>query len=97
MVAHVLVALADAGLAGVVSWSAGADMGRVSVRDHGREVAFIAIDRGRAKVLNEVRRQYGHGAARLPSHPLYPAPIEHPFVVQLLDVCATANDLERVS
>ena len=88
---RVVHALASAGLTGSVSWSAGVDMGRVAVLEGRREVAFIAVDRGRAKVLNEVRNQYGHGVARLPSHPLYPAPVEHPFVAKLLAVCAPVN------
>jgi len=88
--ATIIAALADLGITGISDWYCGPGMGRVSIVENGCEIAYICND-GRAKVLNEVRAQYGHGLARRSSHPLYPMPIERPFIIKLLAACDAAN------
>jgi len=62
-------ALTDAGHEAVIAWKSGT-MGRVNVGD----IAIVVENNG-AHVTAASKSRRGHGAARLPMHPLYPAPI----------------------
>jgi hypothetical protein len=88
----VVAALQAEGLQTRIAWQAyGGELGRVSIVVGKTEVAFIRVQNGRASVPTEVQAQYGHGNARLPSHPLYPAPISNPLIERLIAACEAVN------
>jgi hypothetical protein len=84
--AEVAEDLIDAGLDAKVEWASGT-MGSVKVGG-----AEIIVERGRAFLSRASRARYGHGNARLPSHPLYPAPISHPLCAAIEAVLADLSD-----
>lgn len=84
--AEVAEELCEAGLEAEVEWASGT-MGAVKVQH-----ATIIVDRGRAFLSRTSRERYGHGVARLPSHPLYPAPISHPLCAAIEAVLADLSD-----
>jgi len=84
--AEVAEELSEAGLEAEVEWASGT-MGAVKVRG-----AEIIVERGRAFLSRASRERYGHGNARLPSHPLYPAPVSHPLCAAIEAVLADLSD-----
>ena len=81
--------LRAAGIPAEVLWAHGS-MGEVEA--HGRGGVQIIVERGRAFISRTSKARLGHGGARLPSHPLYPAPIVSSVCAEIEAVLATIAD-----
>ena len=80
--ADVAEALNNAGIAAKVVWAYGDD-GRVDASG-----ITIIVQNGTASVAKSSKSKVGHGAARLASHALYPAPVANASVEAIEAVLA---------
>jgi hypothetical protein len=81
--ADVAEALNNAGIAAKVVWAYGDD-GRVDAAG-----ITIIVQNGTASVAKASKSKVGHGAGRLASHALYPAPVANASVEAIEAVIAT--------
>jgi hypothetical protein len=83
--------LKAAGFATRVDWVVG-DLGTVTAfwPDANGAAVMIRLDRT-ACVPLQMQVAFGHGCARLSSHPEYPSPTVNPLIVRLIAICNEFN------
>jgi len=86
-------ALDAAGIACDILWTFG-DMGsilaEIGTKPDGSPYEIkIAVHNNSAHVDRDEARKHGHGVSRLPSHPLYPAPIKHKKIAAIEEAIAS--------
>ena len=70
-------AIENAGFSAEISWS-WQDLGSVIV-----EGMTVVVQNGLAFISAEDKERRGHGKSRLPTHPLYPTPIENSTITKI--------------